>query len=249
MIHGADAAVPFNYGTLPAGVRVILGYVGGATPHAWTPAEIYGARGTGRAWWGIWTAPNPDVVLGSGNGVADGAGTVAALRARSYPLDDPVFYDVERSCWDASATGALAAVASWKSVLRSAGYERCYSYGPPGLGDWVADWGAPQEIPAGAVGLQYQGGTTFDLSVFVDELLLPVSGRKVRDMIVVQVDQGTVPRGKTAPHGWFTFNGERLAYVQQPVGSVNNGENLLRALGQASVCEITYSQYAEWLAL
>lgn len=172
LTHVADAAYPFDYSLLPADVSVVLGYLGGDTPHVWTPAEVAECQATGRQWCPIWTAPNPGAVL-TANGVnADAQAFITELVARRHPMDDPVFYDVEASTWNATGTDARTRVLRWQGVMRGAGYPNAYVYAP-----WLArtEWGAnwvgyrPMSLPAGRVGWQYvnaQPGKPFDLSVF-----------------------------------------------------------------------------------
>jgi len=60
LLLAADMAYPLDdYARLPKDVRVVLGYVGGETPHVWTAGEVRAAEAAVGTWWPIWTAPNP----------------------------------------------------------------------------------------------------------------------------------------------------------------------------------------------
>ncbi|HET6909071.1 MAG TPA: hypothetical protein VFH54_07020 [Mycobacteriales bacterium] len=172
----ADAAYPFDYSKLPAGVGAVAGYVGGDTPHVWTPAEIAAVKATGRQWWGIWTAPSTGEVLTSRQGSNDGADMASALNRIGYPKTLPVFYDIEQGTWNASPAGARAAISAWKTALHAAGWASAYAYVPLAAGfDWIADWTgrAPETLPTGVIGQQWAGnqdGDTYDLSSFTDTL-------------------------------------------------------------------------------
>ncbi len=173
----ADAAYPFDYSILPPGVEAVAGYIGGDTPHAWTTAEIRTVEATGRQWWPIWTAPNPRVALSAEQGGADGSATVRGLKALGIPKARPVFYDIERSTFDASPSGAVAARIAWRNVVRGAGWLNAFAYWPLEQGsDWAPNWTyqRPTSLPEGIVGLQFQGpavDTRYDLSVFRASLL------------------------------------------------------------------------------
>jgi len=177
LILGADAAYPFDYSILPAGVAVILGYVAESqtTPHLWTAAEIAAAEATGRQWWAIVTAP--ERALTAVDGTRAAAAMFAALLERGYSTSRPVFYDIEHSAYAASPTGAMAARAAWLRGMVAAGWRRAYAYLPAAAGvDWLAHWGIgrPTSLPARVIGIQYDhglDGDRYDLSVFDPRLL------------------------------------------------------------------------------
>lgn len=178
---GADAAFPFDYKVLPAGVTLILGYLGGSTPHAWTKAEIAAAESTGRTWLGIWTAPNPNKRLSNVQGRADGVAAAAQLAVLGRPKSLPVFCDIEESSYDADRAGAVSYRNGFRAELQAAGYPLAFAYWPIEAGsDWVAFWDyvRPTELPQGVVGRQYQGvatDTRFDLSVFDTSIIDPTA--------------------------------------------------------------------------
>ena len=178
-VLAADAAFPFDYGRLPHGVSVIMGYTGqqGCTPHIWTEDEVKAAQATGRTWVPIHTPPQtgltPDLGKQAGNLM------VAELRRYQLPPHVPVFLDVEHSSWAANPAGARAAVADWQAVMRADGHPQAWAYLPAqAQAQWVADWvgAAPQHFAPGVIGVQYAGnvdGGRYDLSVFSAEVFAP----------------------------------------------------------------------------
>lgn len=173
LVLAADMSRPLSdYRQLPVAVAVVAGYVGGATPHAWTSGEVAAIRASGRAWWPIWTAPNPGVRLTVRQGQLDAAGMLAGLRALRIPPGTPCFYDIEQSTWAADPAGARACWQQWQQLLRAGGYARAWPYAPAAAAyGWQANWTGrePSSFPAGVVGVQYQGSSRhpgYDLSVF-----------------------------------------------------------------------------------
>lgn len=173
LLLAADMAWPLDdYTRLPKGVRVVLGYVGGETPHVWTAGEIAKAEAAIGMWWPIWTAPNPNARLDATQGRHDGLQMVAALRSLEANTNVPVFYDVEQSTYAASPSGARSAWQAWQQVMRAAGHPHAYPYLPWSAGyGWAANWAntRPYSLPAGLIGWQYEGnvnGRGYDLSVF-----------------------------------------------------------------------------------
>lgn len=178
LVEGADMAYPpQSYATLPSTVRVILGYVGGQTPHAWTWGEIAAAEASGRQWWPIWTAPNPKAVLSAATGEQDGLRMVTALHDRGIMPDRPVFLDIEQSTYEASPSGAARHWERWQTIMRRAEYLHAYPYVPwSAQTGWVAKWqsGTPHALPTGVIGWQFAGnagGGKYDLSEFAASLL------------------------------------------------------------------------------
>jgi hypothetical protein len=178
LVLAADMSTPLaDYGVLPAGCAVVCGYVGGWTPRDWTRADVAALERTGRAWWPIWTAPNPNVRLDATQGRHDGNLMVAGMRALGVLDGRPAFYDIEQSTYAASPAGARAAWRAWQDVLHGAGVRHAYPYLPLAAGyGWQANWThvRPDTLPAGVIGVQYTGSAAdrpYDLSVFDRTLL------------------------------------------------------------------------------
>lgn len=174
----ADMSTPLaDYGVLPAGCAVVCGYVGGWTPRDWTRADVAAVERTGRAWWPIWTAPNPNARLDAAQGRHDGRLMVAGMRALGVLDGRPAFYDIEQSTYAVSPAGARAAWEAWQATLHAAGVQHAYPYLPLAAGyGWQANWtGArPDRLPAGVIGVQYTGSAAdrpYDLSVFDPALM------------------------------------------------------------------------------
>jgi hypothetical protein len=172
LVVAADAAYPFDLDLLPAGCDVVLGYLGGATPHVWTPDEVKHVTDTGRTWCAIWTAPNPSVRLTVVDAARDVQDFRAALIAHGYSRNLPVFWDVEYSTWQATGANFPTVADAWRAGMHNGGYPRAYIYAPWAAGtEWGAQWVnyRPMSLPAGRVGWQYANalaGDSFDLSVF-----------------------------------------------------------------------------------
>ena len=173
LLLAADMAYPLDdYARLPKDVRVVLGYVGGETPHVWTAGEVRAAEAAVGTWWPIWTAPNPNARLDATQGRRDAAGMVAALRTLGISAGVPVFYDIEQSSYAASPSGARSAWQGWRLTMQSAGWKQAFPYVPWSAEyGWAANWTntRPDSLPAGLIGWQYEGNTDsrgYDLSVF-----------------------------------------------------------------------------------
>lgn len=172
LVRVADAAVPFDYAALPHDVVAVLGYVGesGATPHVWSTQEADAARKAVGAWSAIWVPPQGLVTRDDG---ARAAHTMLkVLPQYQVGTDHPVFFDIERSTYDAHPTEADSAIASWSQIMRGAGYHLAYPYAPVTYGrGWIAHYvdGEPTELPTGYIGQQYTNngdGGSCDFSVF-----------------------------------------------------------------------------------
>lgn len=86
-LSGFDAAYPPSHA--PAD-QVVMGYLGGDTPHAWTPGE-WGAQ-PARYRIGVWTRSDP---VGAAQGKTEGAVAVAAWRALGAPSGTLIVLDLE----------------------------------------------------------------------------------------------------------------------------------------------------------
>ena len=234
----ADGAYPHpDYDFLPAHIGVWAGYLGGHTPHAWSAAEIANLEGTGRHWWGIWTAPDRQAI-NARQGAADAADTIAALTALRRPKTDPVFYDVEYGTWHADPTGAEAAATRWKRDVVAAGWRHAYWYGPLASHcDWVANWTGirPSVIPAGRIGVQYDHALSndrYDISVFNSALPGATGGDETTMDLANPTDRALIDQvGEIhdwmhaldygmhgGPAGQFTERGEVLTRVRATHG-------------------------------
>lgn len=176
LIHAVDAAFP-RLDAIPAQATVVLGYVGapGFTPHIWTLAEVAAVRAAGRAWWPIWV-PQQGGVMSAATGQNAAAAMLAALPPYAVSAATPCFFDVEQNSWEASASGARAAIAAFKSAMHAAGHAHAYGYVPHGAGmDWIASWtnSEPASLPAGVIGQQYRSAGAWDYSVFDAALITP----------------------------------------------------------------------------
>lgn len=86
-LTGFDAAYPPPHA--PAD-QVVFGYLGGNTPHPWTPAEWAAQRARYRV--GIWTRSNP---VDAAQGAREGTAAVAAWRALGAPRGGLIVLDYE----------------------------------------------------------------------------------------------------------------------------------------------------------
>lgn len=205
LISAADAAYPFDYTQLPAGVSVVLGYVGmsGSTPHVWSTSEVDAVRAAGYTWCPIVVPPQRGLSTADGDTIADVM--IRALPQYQYPLGGPVFVDIERGSYDADPAGAADAVTRWRARMDAAGYPAAYAYWPKITGyTWLPKWVArrPRRLPAGVIGQQWAGGVDgdrFDLSIFTPAVFAgldvnpqggPVSlDKAAQQFIVTQLDQ------------------------------------------------------------
>lgn len=172
LVLGCDAAYPFDYNILPTTVQIVLGYLGGDTPHAWSLSEADEVRAAGRTFAPIWTAPSTGQVLTAGQGHRDAIAFLQELITHGVETVTPCFYDIEHDSFVASQSGAFDALAQFKATLNTYGYPVSYGYLPWSTQhDWVAKWGVPMptQLPNGVIGWQYanaQAGGKYDLSVF-----------------------------------------------------------------------------------
>jgi hypothetical protein len=156
-----DAAFAANLdGTAFAGVG---GYYGGPLAfHVWAPADWQRFPGFREP---IWVAGNP------GNGPAEGAAAVAALRKLRVPLGVRTAVDIE-------ARHNAEYVANFGTVLQAAGYlvevygsESTVGRVPPLNGYWVADFTSDMTLIRQILrephvrAVQYQAGPLYDTSL------------------------------------------------------------------------------------
>lgn len=147
-----------NPGTLPAGFDVVAGYIGGNTPHVWTPDQwaSFGKRKKLPIW----------VYTGRG-GLNDAQEAARQLYELKVPKGIPVVYDME-TIVDPVNVQHFAGFMAW------IGY-RTWPYGsastifknPACSGYWVADYvDYPFMYPGRQVrATQYQNGVSYDRSL------------------------------------------------------------------------------------
>jgi hypothetical protein len=156
----ADASNP--PAALPTGFSAVAGYIGGGTPHVWTPAEW--RRFGGLAKLPIWVQSNPGQ---RADGLIEAGRVLQRLYALQVPRGSTVALDLETAA-------APAYVIAFHSVLSFFGY-RVWVYGsrstvfanPECDGYWVADYTGEPHWPAGPAvrACQYQSGPAVDRSV------------------------------------------------------------------------------------
>jgi hypothetical protein len=231
LVQVADGAYPHDdYSFLPAEVVAWWGYLGGATPHAWTSAEIAHLEQTDRPFWSIWTAPGGRIYTAS-QAVADAHGMVAALTARGRAKNLPVALDVEESTYEAYPAGANASAAYWCHLMRASGYPNAVWYGPcRSEATWRACWDqpAPTSLPPGVAGVQYDhalANDRYDISVF-DPSYFGVDDMPTADEIAAAnwtyPVQGTVHADPKQPVGTYVANvNGRLVDISAEIAATN----------------------------
>jgi hypothetical protein len=154
LVRMTDASIEPK--TLPAGTKIIAGYLGGNTPHVWTAAE-----------WNRFKVKKLPIFVctGEGNGIADGWEALKRLYQLNVPKGTVVAYDMETSIF---ATTVL----NFYEVLRWAGYytwvygSRDFVFANPRCsGYWVADYTEVSHLVKGSCATQYENGTATDRSV------------------------------------------------------------------------------------
>jgi hypothetical protein len=161
-----DAAYP--PAAVPAGVSGVMGYVGGAAAHVWTPAEWQPFHAVRQ--FPIWVAELAESPEVSGR---DAAAAVAKLGWVSKPAGTRlIICDLETNVDAAWYIG-------WATTVADSGYQPV-AYGSlstvlgnAAAANIVADWDGIKSIPAGQTihGVQYQanvkvGATEVDYDLF-----------------------------------------------------------------------------------
>jgi hypothetical protein len=160
-----DSAWPLPH---PRAADVTLVYMGGDTPHPWSPADI--AAVTTPLLWPCWVRSNPGQV----SAAADAANCMAWLAAHKVPKGTAVILDLE------TAVNA-AYVTAFDAALVRAGYT-VTKYGSQGFiwrnpktsgGTFVAAPGVRQMITTGdCVATQFDFAGAYDLSWVLDTVPL-----------------------------------------------------------------------------
>jgi hypothetical protein len=153
--------------SMPDGYVAAAGYIGGNTPHVWTPAEWEYFAGWRKL--PIWTGLGRGTTVVSGE--QDGWQAVEALRAAGVPAraaeqGTPIALDLETAEVPGYVQG-FASVAEW------AGFP-VYPYGsastlrsnPECWGYWAADWTGAEHLLPWSTATQYQPASVhpYDLS-------------------------------------------------------------------------------------
>jgi hypothetical protein len=162
-----DAAYP--PAALPVGVDGVMGYIGGAAAHVWTPAEWQPFHAVRQ--YPVWVS-----VPGSAVDQADEA--VAAARALGWAPDMPLGETRVIIC-DMETIVSPAWYSIWAARILSGGFVPvCYGSLSTVLGNaaadvLAADWDGIKQIPAGQTihGVQYAanvklGAATVDYDLF-----------------------------------------------------------------------------------
>lgn len=216
LVSVADAAVPFDYGNLPAEVVAVLGYVGqsGAADHIWSTQDAAAARKAVGAWAPIWVPPQD--LFGRDEGARAAAGMIAVLPQYDVGSDCPVFLDVERGTYDAHPADVAAGIDRWYTGMTDAGYTNAHPYAPKDYGKgWIADWvtAQPTSLPADWVGQQWAGGAhggEYDLSVFRRDIFAPIlNGNGGGDMALDKDDKAWIVKQLE------TFQGSVVTHVDK----------------------------------
>ena len=157
------------------GCQAVAGYIGGNTPHVWTPDEW--RRFGNLRQFPIW------VGYAENDPAGHGQQCVAAMQALGWRQNAP---DRRAVILDEESQVDVAWVDTFASEIWGAGYQT-FMYGslatimqdPPKEGYLVADWTGVPAVPPyqNVVGCQYQenvpwDGTQVDLSVITDTMLV-----------------------------------------------------------------------------
>lgn len=135
-------------------------YIGGNTPHVWTPQEIEATKVRYRL--PIFTRSD------FGNAVTDGNDARNALTSIKAPPGIAVALDLETKV-DPAYVNQFKITLHGYYVLSYGSLSSIMKNPSPW---WIADWDGIAAIdnddPMGAVGIQYGGHPTYDLSIFTD---------------------------------------------------------------------------------
>ena len=146
-------------------IRAVAGYVGGDTPHVWTPAEWGRFKGLGKlpVWVNNVDGDDP------GPGEADAFAALRALYDLGAKQGAAVAYDLETSVVPKRAAAFTRALA-WAGFTAWIYGSRSTVFGNHASGYWVADYtGRPHFPTRNSRACQYAagvtiGGSTWDVS-------------------------------------------------------------------------------------
>ena len=140
---------------LPPGFEAVAGYIGGDTPHVWTPQDWLKFRHDRKL--PIFVRSQ---TVGAKGGLDDGFAALEALYELGVPKGTYVAYDRETST-DTAATGIFNEVIRWGGYysLVYGSKDNIFQHPAP-YGYWVADYtGTPHMYPhSGVVMTQYTNG-------------------------------------------------------------------------------------------
>jgi hypothetical protein len=156
-----DASTP--PATMPAGYSAVAGYIGGHTPHIWSPAE-WGKFGKVRKL-PIYV---PAVAIGANASASNEAfDALQALYKLKVPKGSPVVWDMEMAV-NAGQINLVQSIMNWAGYyLWVYGSASAVFNNPVANGYWVADYrgiGPFMHTHAGTRATQYADGQQFDSS-------------------------------------------------------------------------------------
>jgi hypothetical protein len=228
----------------PAGWQVVAGYLGGDTPHVWSPAEW--ASQPARYRLGIWTRDDP----AGYDAAAEARAALAAWQALGAPAGSTIALDFE-----AAVDGAY--VQLFDATLVGAGY-RLLLYGQqstvlanpqPSAGYWVADWTgtAPTSLPSNYGALQYASYNDYDASVVADTLPLWDTALGTEDLDMPLQLIGTIPAG---PQPVTVLPPSGVAWTAMPQRALHLGyDNITDGVAVARVRVALHSQAKGWYGI
>jgi hypothetical protein len=154
-LTGFDSAYPPSN---PPPDQVVFGYLGGDTPHVWTPAEWAAQKARYRV--GIWTRSNP---VGAAQGKSEGEAAVAAWRALGAPAGTLLVLDYETAINSAYLTAFDdAAVAGGCKVAVYGSTSTVYRNPKPSGGYFPADITNTPHLVPGTLITQYEFESGWD---------------------------------------------------------------------------------------
>jgi len=165
-ISGYDAAYPPS--SPPKADSVVMGYLGGNTPHVWSKSDWDSQPARYRV--GIWTRSNP----GGYNGTTEAQQAVDAWRAVGAPVGTLIALDLELA-QDAGYVDAFVAECTKLSTptIDYGSLSTLFGNPPGSAGYWPSDPGATALYDhASVVATQTAIGTTYDPDILLASLPL-----------------------------------------------------------------------------
>lgn len=220
-----DAAYPGSVS--PANVAsctVVAGYIGGDTPHIWTGAEWAATTHAQPYRLPIFVRSDP----GNADPVMDVMTAVSWLHANAVPTGATIALDLETAV-------NPAYIRSFDAELKRDGYQTMI-YGSsstifqnpmPSGGIWAARWNGDPTIPAGAVAVQYEEATSYDLSAIDTGVpLWYVGPREVPEM--AEAAGEIVGAGTESAGVWKPGSVTKFAAICDTSGRNNSQDALCR---------------------